>query len=495
MPSRYTTKIRAKRIELHYFKHLYPFRRWKLILTIAVPAIAAAWLLVMAARGDQRVYTSGPVSTGHAMFGVQCAQCHVPASAAAGLVPARGSGFWLRVSDQSCLKCHDGAVHHETQVGNTPCVSCHVEHKGEVVLAAMKDAHCTRCHADLRTKDGTSSYERKIDDFTGRHPEFAVQVTEGDRAVRVRLDDKARLKDTAQVKLNHQKHLKVGLRGLDDLAKQGAKGLVEAQKGLQLSCTFCHRPDAQQAYMAPVTYKDHCAVCHPLGFDAEKFPDAVAPHDKPEIVHAYLRTKYLEAPEGEKSAKLDKGEKAETKEEDEAQPRRRLGRRDEPAEEEPRARGRLGGRRDEPEEKAAPKGFKETESFLFQNRQGQGCKLCHTVTAGEKLPAVAPTCIPARWLRHSRFDHAAHRPLACTECHKALQSTETTDVLMPSIGTCRECHHSAGARAGCVECHPYHDKAKTRDLNGPLTIRELLTGAPAPRGPAPVKATSVSGPC
>ena len=141
----------------------------------------------------------------------------------------------------------------------------------------MKDAHCTRCHADLRTKDGTSSYERKIDDFTGRHPEFAVQVTEGDRAVRVRLDDKARLKDTAQVKLNHQKHLKVGLRGLDDLAKQGAKGLVEAQKGLQLSCTFCHRPDAQQAYMAPVTYKDHCAVCHPLGFDAEKFPDAVAP--------------------------------------------------------------------------------------------------------------------------------------------------------------------------------------------------------------------------
>ena len=105
MPSRYTTKIRAKRIELHYFKHLYPFRRWKLILTIAVPAIAAAWLLVMAARGDQRVYTSGPVSTGHAMFGVQCAQCHVPASAAAGLVPARGaasgSGYPIRVASSA----------------------------------------------------------------------------------------------------------------------------------------------------------------------------------------------------------------------------------------------------------------------------------------------------------------------------------------------------------------------------------------------------------
>ena len=77
MPNRYTSKIRAKRIELEYFKRLHPFRRWKLILTIAVPAIAAAWLLVLAARGDQRVYNSGPLSTGHAMFDVRCGQCHV----------------------------------------------------------------------------------------------------------------------------------------------------------------------------------------------------------------------------------------------------------------------------------------------------------------------------------------------------------------------------------------------------------------------------------
>src|SRR5262245_28662247 len=235
MADRYTTKVRAKRIELHYFKRLYPFRRWKLILSIAFPALAAVWLLGMAARGDQRVYTSGPVSTGHAMFNVQCAQCHVPASAAGARAPAApgtpgpsgGSGFWLRVSDQTCLRCHDGAVHHETQVGNTPCATCHVEHKGHVVLAGMRDEHCTPCHADLKTKDGARVYERRIGDFAALHPEFAVPVKEGDRTVRVRLNDKARLKDTAQVKLNHQKHMKVGLRGLEDLAKQGAKGLVQ----------------------------------------------------------------------------------------------------------------------------------------------------------------------------------------------------------------------------------------------------------------------------
>jgi hypothetical protein len=231
--------------------------------------------------------------------------------------------------------------------------------------------------------------------------------------------------------------------------------------------------------MLPINYVKHCADCHPLGFDPEKFPGAVAPHDKPVIVHAFLRTKYAESPAGEKAEKVDKAEK---KEEEESQPRRRLGRRDEPQEEaEPRAR--LGGRRAEPEEKAAPGGFEQAESFLFKNKQG--CKLCHTLTAQEKLPEVAPTAIPVRWLPHSRFDHGAHRPLACTECHKATQSTETKDVLLPSIASCRECHGGARkARAGCVECHVYHDRVKTRDLNGPLTIREVVTGAPAPRAAA-----------
>ena len=41
---RYTTKVRAKRIELSYFKHAHPFRRWKLMLSIAAPVIAGGWL-------------------------------------------------------------------------------------------------------------------------------------------------------------------------------------------------------------------------------------------------------------------------------------------------------------------------------------------------------------------------------------------------------------------------------------------------------------------
>jgi len=109
----------------------------------------------------------------------------------------------------------------------------------------------------------------------------------------------------------------------------------------------------------------------------------------------------------------------------------------------------------------------------------QKCEFCHTLSsAPDRLPRVAPTAIPARWLPHSVFDHGAHRPLACTECHKATASTDTTDVLLPSITVCRECHRQGGgARAGCVECHIYHDKAKERDPSGPFAVPQLTKGS------------------
>src|SRR5262245_1536359 len=533
MPGRYTSKIRAKRIELHYFKRLYPFRRFKLILTLAIPAVAAAWLLVMAARGDQRLYTSGPVSTKHAMFNVQCAQCHLPGRATAGQTAAPTNGYWLKVSDHACLKCHDGSLHHDAQTFTSTCVACHVEHKGHVELAAMSDRHCTQCHADLETKEGKPTvYGRNIDRFPTRHPEFAVSVKDGERTVRVRLDDKAHLVDTAEVCLDHQKHLKPALVRPDaPWYRPGMKGVVDTPKGLQLGCTFCHQADGQQAYMTPISYAKHCAMCHPLEFDRRKFKGAVVPHDKPGIVHAFLRTRYAEAPEGEQPPPAAAAQKK--ADEEESQPRRRLGSRDEPAEEE-QPRARLGGRApSEPQEKPKAKSVQDVEaSLFFKDKDKQltnPCLLCHTLMApgnpqaavrcsetnrqeprvvdqavntvraalkgerGDNLPEVTATGIPSRWLPHSRFDHGAHRPLACTECHPAAKSTETKDVLLPSIASCRECHRGvAGARSGCVECHLYHDPIRTRDLNGPLTIRQFVTGA-APSGTVAATTTGVSG--
>lgn len=550
---RYTTKIRAKRIELQYFKRLHAFRRWKLILSIAAPLVATAWLIAYAARGDQRIYTSGPLSTAHAMFWTQCSDCHRPPvgdGAASSEAPARG--FFLRVSDQACLACHDGPIHHEAQAFDPTCASCHVEHKGRVALAALGDAQCTQCHADLGTKDRTPSpFAPKIRDFASSHPEFKVAVRENGAVQRVSLDRTAELKDTAQIKLNHQKHLKVGLKGLEELrALKGRQGILDKREGLQLGCAFCHQPEASRAAMQPISYAKHCGpACHPLDVDA-RLSDAVAPHDTPVIVHAYLRTLFIEAFEqcqalspGPKTGSVEadkvkkqcqelelaradvaeqprggrspsgagdegvterprggrlgrRGEETETKEEPSGdQPRgRRLQRggqsADEPGSDRPRGRR---GRGEEAEARTAPARAAGASALEWASLQLPGaekimfkqkCEFCHTMTyAADRLPQVAPTAIPSRWLPHSVFDHGAHRPLACTECHKATMSKETTDVLLPSVAVCRECHRErGGARTGCVECHVYHDKTRERDPSGPFAVPQLVKGPPAAGG-------------
>lgn len=484
MLRRYTAKVRAKRIELEYFKRLHPFRRLKLILTIAAPALAAVWVLVLAARGDQTVYTSGPVSTAHAMFGVACGQCHVAPPASTNQAGQPRKSFWLRVSEQACLRCHDAPVHHAGETFTPGCTTCHVEHEGHIALASMSDRHCTQCHADLKTKDAPTAYERSIRHFHVGHPEFAVQVKDKAQASRVRLDDKARLTDTARMKLNHQKHLKPGLKGIDELkAQRGTKGLVATPAGLQLACSYCHQPVERQAYLAPIRYALHCGpACHPLDFDA-RLPGAEVPHDKPLIVRAFLREAFTSASEQCQPLQKAEGRGGDRASEELRKRCQELGL-IKGEEETELPRGRL-ARREEPTEPPSPQQWvasqlQSAEATFFK----QKCEFCHTLAyAPEKLPEVALPAIPVRWLPHGRFDHGVHRMLACAECHRAAQSTATTDVLLPSIATCRECHRATGgARSGCVECHLYHDKSPDRDLNGPFTVREL--SARAPRAPA-----------
>ena len=66
-----------------------------------------------------------------------------------------------------------------------------------------------------------------------------------------------------------------------------------------------------------------------------------------------------------------------------------------------------------------------------------------------------------------------HRLVHCTECHAAPESTETSDVLLPRLATCRQCHHMDGAADRCAECHTYHAANQPVEMNGPLTIRAL----------------------
>jgi len=430
-----TTKDLAKRIELEYYRRLHPWRRWRRIASAAAAGIAVIWVVSAFVRRDYQMFNSGPVSVAHAVFGARCTACHVSVGS---------QHFLLHTTDKACNVCHDGPTHHENQMFTPECVSCHVEHKGHIVLAALTDPHCTRCHAQLSVRRETRTFAARVTDFTRDHPEFAV----------LRIPQP----DTAQVKLNHEVHLKPGLRG--------------PHGSVQMICADCHRagtsiaawpygqpatstpsllPYARGRYMNRIEYAQHCAGCHPLDFDA-RVPTA-APHTTPDTIRGFLRLTYIDYAAQHPDDVSGGG--------------------DEEA-------GGLRRHSDDTEQAGAvPEQWIRTqvaaaEELLYRTKN-KGCLVCHALEAGDGLPRVVPSAIPQRWFAHAVFDHRSHRELRCIACHdKAPTSRETSDVLLPGIDACRKCHFaSGGARAGCVECHLYHDKPRERDPNGPLLIREL----------------------
>jgi len=431
-----TTKKLAQRIDLNYFKKLRGIPRWRRILSAVFTLAGLAWLGWHALAGSPKPYNAGPVARSHALFGEKCSACHVS--------QAR---FQHTATDQACLACHDGPIHHAEQTFTPSCASCHVEHKGVLRLAATSDEACTQCHASLNENDKNTppKFASNIRGFDRSHPELTA-LRNG-------------AKDPGTIKFNHQVHL--------DPKKpiRGPNGPV------QLQCSDCHRsyglsglwPFAlnagsaatelpslpARAYMQPVNYEKHCAACHPLDFD-RRFKEP-APHKEPKVVYDFVV---------QKLASYIAAHPAEIPLVDE--PDKRLPTR--------------------PPQRPARNAQEWVEQRLADAQLllwRKSCKECHTPAypqGYDALPEIPKAAVPARWMQHASFDHDAHQLVACTACHtKTLNSKETSDVLIPSIQTCRDCHHSAAnaAEARCFECHSYHDWSKEKPPAGKFTIRQL----------------------
>src|SRR5262249_28142112 len=155
------------------------------------------------------------------------------------------------------------------------------------------------------------------------------------------------------------------------------------------------------------------------------------------------------------------------------------------------------------------------ERALFQFKAG--CAYCHQEETRpdnrpDGLPAYAPPRLRGRWegvsFPHERFGPAGrrsdadqadrdrwfpyarshpegHRMLDCAACHPATTSTRTSDVLLPGIDNCRQCHSRAtvGVRSDCLECHNYHDRfGEPHGLRGRMTVEQVLgLTKPSPR--------------
>ena len=443
-----TTKALARRIDLEYFARPHWFRRWKLWLSISVPVIALAWFFVQRAQGGPRAYSSGPLSYSHAAFTKQCGVCHLPDAGA----------YFRPVEDKACLTCHDGPNHHANQKFTPSCSSCHAEHKGAMRLSATADENCTQCHSDLKTKTGSSKFEANITSFERRHPEF--RTARGNSG------------DPGHLKLNHYVHMQPNLIGPN-------------QTRVQMSCDDCHRPastsdtlpyagsTAQVQYaalhsgqgemaatvpgrsfsnMAPPTFARNCAGCHLLSFD-KRFGEEPVPHDKPDVVRQFLATRfrgYIAV----HSASVHEVEKVDRE---------------------------LPGR---PNALKVAHNADEWVRFRVEDAEWllyrKTCKQCHTLSPADNgLVEIAKPQITPRWLQNAEFDHHAHRAVTCGSCHvKAVNSRETSDVLVAGISTCRSCHRDGGtsheaAEGGCFECHGYHDWSNAKRTKGTYTIPEL----------------------
>lgn len=454
-----TTKKLAQRIDLNYFKRPTPLKRAKFWLSLLLLLLALFWIAGKRWSQDSRVYSSGRLSRAHAVLEKECAACHV----------SQAGAFSRRATDGACLACHDGPAHHSSQTPSPDCATCHSEHVGGANLFAASDRACAGCHADLKSSQPDPRYVTPINSFEKNHPEFAfLSPVAGVPA-----------SDPATVKLNHAMHMK---------PIRGPNGTL-----VTLECGNCHRPAATapdlsyanakyraatvsykdsdeflpfsieslkppkpitgRELMAPVRFADACAACHLLTFD-ERFDEGV-PHDKPEIVHAFLVQKfqqYIVAHPGDVRVQRDPG-------------------RD------------LSGKPLPPQIRIltpaqwVSERTAQAEELLWRKT----CKQCHALTTSQNsaLPQVAAAKVRTRWMPHAMFDHDAHRGFSCVSCHaQALTSTEASDILLPGIATCKTCHAPGPGHADsrCSECHTYHDWSKRKEVTPKFTLPALRTG-------------------
>jgi predicted CXXCH cytochrome family protein len=146
----------------------------------------------------------------------------------------------------------------------------------------------------------------------------------------------------------------------------------------------------------------------------------------------------------------------------------------------------------------------DTDRAVFSSQAKGMCRHCHhmqQVDGKWHVPLHNPTLVttaenneqsknmvPERWLHHGNFHHQSHRAIACTECHEAAKSTSTSDILLPSIATCRKCHGSEAetpttiVRDNCTMCHTYH--MENHSFTG-VSLEQIFTGNPQSRNPSP----------
>jgi hypothetical protein len=330
---------------------------------------------------------------------------------------------------RNCAVCHGSDMGVAKRVVDQKCAACHdaPPHNAQQISSPA----CGDCHVEHRGIDRLAG----LHDLECARCHSDLRTKNGVRTVNPHVKNFATHPQFAAVLAGHD--------------PTGLKFNHAVHVGQPMDCVICHPladisqgvgPNAHshvpsRALRQVPTYAATCSPCHALNFD-DKITDP-APHDKPTVVDRFVRdslAKYIAAHPAEM------------------------------------------GKEGSPRSQAAWVKFKADadEKTLFTTT----CARCHAMRPADSsgLPVVPPAKVNTVWFTRASFDHTAHQALTCGSCHgAAAKSTSSSDLLLPGIAICQNCHNSAQAAAGntCATCHRYHDWSKEKGINGKYKVNDM----------------------
>ena len=296
-----------------------------------------------------------------------------------------------------------------------------------------------------------------------RHPEFKPSVTVAIEAEQPQLE---------RIVLSQNSTENSGLTFPHDLHNSATGGVArmaitleeESGYGTPLTCASCHRPDEEYRGFLAIEMERDCAACHSLAFASNGEEIRTLPHGEPDSVVATVQEFYA-------STNFDE------------------------------IREYLFRRRPGNERAVWTTGLVEgpfpttaTEMIDLVFSEGGSCFGCHAINEQEESDSLnfnlTPVQLTERYLPFGGFDHgvpehheAEDGAPACLNCHVADSSEAATDVMLPMISVCQDCHGASmpltsataaigptvvpatltaahntpmPASAECTQCHGYH---------------------------------------
>jgi len=399
------------------------------------------------------VWSSGPLSSAHAGLANSCGACHqkafetTPDTACTAchkpdVVPDHAEADRLRRGRPNPQGLQQAVAHLQQGLGIEAgrCASCHKEHEGPSGALMVSAGFCAGCHDGLSSRL-TGTALANVGDWA-EHPQFRpTLITRADGPApqfeRLSLDEAP--KERSGLLYPHELHLSRTNSVANMVRKQG----LPAQDGA-LGCAYCHVPDSDGVRFKPIEMEANCSACHDLSFARDGGVVRTLPHGKPEQVAGIIRDFYVSQSLSPRAGVA------------------RLTDRKRPGLAEPLGRFSL----------AQARLRADTEIDRIFNKQGL-CADCHEARSNRDANAalrwqVAEVRLTDHYLPKGRFPHKRHDSYnaktgdaACLACHTGVsRSKAATDVLLPKIAQCRDCHGAANPRtavaATCDTCHGYH---------------------------------------